>query len=208
MIVILSPLSGAVSRVTTEQRPRRKLVPSTGFRIDFQPRLMLGAPFRARATHVVQLGTVGIAYVHHQVVNDARKVGDCPSRFASKARHCGPARRSRCDRRGADDAFPDHLFSLSGWSGHRRDLADLSCRCARAIAVPVERLLLKPARRFPGLARPRSSQLTSRPSIRGALPSGRGGRRRSIRSAHNLELKIWALATVVEGKNRRSLVAA
>src|SRR5258706_14963683 len=31
--------------------------------------------------------------------------------------------------------------------GHRNDLADRSCGCARAIAVPVERLLLTPAPR-------------------------------------------------------------
>src|SRR5258705_6992052 len=73
------------------------------------------APFRAGSTHVVQLGPVAIAYVHNQVVNDAGEVGDGLSRLASKTRHCGPARRSRCDRTGSDDAFPDHLFSPSGW---------------------------------------------------------------------------------------------
>lgn len=105
------------------------------------PRLMLGAPFRAGATHVVQLGPVAIAYVHNQVVCDAGELGDCLSRLASKARHCGPARRSGCDR---TDAFPNHLSSPVG-CGHRDEITDRSCGCARAIAVPVERLLLTTA---------------------------------------------------------------
>jgi hypothetical protein len=81
----------------------------------FGPRLMLGAPFRARATHVVQLGPVAITHVYNQVVNDAGEVGDGLNRLASKTRLCEPARRSPCDRTGADDAFPDHLFSPFGW---------------------------------------------------------------------------------------------
>jgi hypothetical protein len=119
-------------------------------RPESQLRLMLSAPFRARATHVVQLGPIAIAYVHNQVVNDAGKVGDCLSRLASKTRLCGPARRSRCDRTGSDDAFPDHLSLRPVGCGHRDDLADRSCGCARSIAVPVERLLpsLHPATRL------------------------------------------------------------
>ena len=45
---------------------------------------MLGTPFRAWATHVVQLGPVAIAHIHNQVVNDAGEVGDRLSRLASK----------------------------------------------------------------------------------------------------------------------------
>src|SRR6185369_11653898 len=48
--------------------------------------------------------------------------------------------------------------------GHRDDLADRSCGCARAIAVPVGRLLLTPAlapiarvSQVPRLARPNAS---------------------------------------------------
>ena len=106
---------------------------------------MLGAAFRAGAAHVVQLGPVAIAYVHNQVVNDAGEVGDDLSRPASKTRQCGPARRSRRGRTGADDAFPGHLFLRPfGW-GHRDHLADRSRGCARVIALPVERLLITPA---------------------------------------------------------------
>jgi hypothetical protein len=36
---------------------------------------MLGAPFRAGATHVVQFWPVAVAHVLDQVVNDAREVG-------------------------------------------------------------------------------------------------------------------------------------
>jgi hypothetical protein len=106
------------------------------------PRVMFG-PFRARATLLVQLGPVAIAYVHNHVVNDGGEVGDRLIRLASKTRHCGPARRSRCDNMGSEDAFADHRFSPSGW--HLDDLTDRSCGCARAIVVPVERLLLTPA---------------------------------------------------------------
>ena len=45
---------------------------------------MLGAPFRAGATHVVQFGPVAIAYVKNQVVNDAGEVGDGLSGLVGK----------------------------------------------------------------------------------------------------------------------------
>jgi len=121
------------------------LTPIAWGRIESWPRLMLSAPFRTGATHVVQFGPVAIAHVHNQVVNDAGEFGDCLGRLAGKTRHRGPARRSRRDRTGADDAFPDHLFLHPVGCGNCDDLADRSCGCARAIAVPVERLLLTPA---------------------------------------------------------------
>jgi hypothetical protein len=71
-------LSGGVSRVATAHIHRRQLVlPGRryGFIIESWPGLMLGAPFRAGATHVVQLGPVAVAHVHDQVVNDAGEVG-------------------------------------------------------------------------------------------------------------------------------------
>jgi hypothetical protein len=60
----------------------------------------LGAPFRARATHVVQLGPVAITHIYNQIVNDPGEVGDGLNRLASKTRLCEPARRSQCDRTG------------------------------------------------------------------------------------------------------------
>src|SRR5882757_4927562 len=71
-------LSGGVSRVATAYIHRRQLVLPRrrhGVRIESWPGLMLGAPSRARATHVVQLGPVAVAHVHDQVVNDAGEVG-------------------------------------------------------------------------------------------------------------------------------------
>ncbi|OKO68692.1 hypothetical protein AC630_38255 [Bradyrhizobium sp. AS23.2] len=51
--------------------------------IDYQPRLMPGAPFGTRAAHVVQLGTVTVAHVQNQVANDAGEVRGRLSRPAS-----------------------------------------------------------------------------------------------------------------------------
>jgi hypothetical protein len=46
-----------------------------GFRIEPKTGLMLGAPFRAGTTHVVQLRPLAVAHVLDQVVNDAGEVG-------------------------------------------------------------------------------------------------------------------------------------
>jgi hypothetical protein len=62
----------------------RQLVLLSRRRIELWPRLMLGVPFRAGATHVVQPGPVAIAYVHNQVVSDAGEVGDRLGRLASE----------------------------------------------------------------------------------------------------------------------------
>ena len=40
-----------------------------------KPGLMLGAPFRTGAAHVMQLGPITIAHVHNQVANDGGEVG-------------------------------------------------------------------------------------------------------------------------------------
>src|SRR6478736_5809850 len=89
--------------------------PVARHRVKSQPGLMLGAPFRAGAAHVVQFGPVAIADVHNQVVDDAGEVGDGLSRLAGKIGNCGPVREIWCDRTGIDDALADHLFSPSGW---------------------------------------------------------------------------------------------
>jgi phosphoserine phosphatase len=86
--------SGSVSRITTAYMHRRQLALPVGrysFRIESPPTLMLGAPFRAGATHVVQPGSIAVAHVHNQVVNDIGEVGDKLSRLTSKTRKCGCA---------------------------------------------------------------------------------------------------------------------
>jgi len=45
---------------------------------------MLGAPFRARAAHVVQAWPVAVAHVHYQVGDDLGEGGGCISRVASE----------------------------------------------------------------------------------------------------------------------------
>ncbi|RXH02793.1 hypothetical protein EAV90_15255 [Bradyrhizobium vignae] len=64
--------------------------PVAGDSVGCQPRLMLGAPLRAGAAHVVQLGPVAVANVHDQVTHDAGEVGNGLGRLAGKAGNCGP----------------------------------------------------------------------------------------------------------------------
>jgi hypothetical protein len=45
---------------------------------------MLGVPFRAGATHVVQLGPVAVAYVHNQVVKETGEIEDFLNRLPNK----------------------------------------------------------------------------------------------------------------------------
>ena len=59
---------------------RRRICTGDSWRCPSGDTAVLGAPFRAGATHVVQLGPVAVAYVHNQIVNDAGEVGDRLSR--------------------------------------------------------------------------------------------------------------------------------
>jgi hypothetical protein len=87
MIAFPQPAIGWVSCIATAYIHRgQPMVPGRryGFRIEALPGLMLGAPFRAGATHVVLFGSVAVAYVRDQFVNDAGEVEGRLSRLASE----------------------------------------------------------------------------------------------------------------------------
>src|SRR3974390_1262079 len=83
-------LSRRVRRLMACSHRRQLLLPGRhNTNIKSTPGLMPGAPSRAGAAHVVQLGPVAVVHVHHQVVNDAGEIGGRLANSARKTCQCG-----------------------------------------------------------------------------------------------------------------------